>query len=301
MIMDGGKVSDFWATDRKGARYISWLEHPVLIANVHRRVTGDPDLSTYAWFLQKFIPQKVERVLMLGCGLGDLDRDLYRMGIAERYDACDISAGAIEEASKRAREAGLDGLHYSVIDLNDFSLPAATYDAIFAVSSAHHVFQLERMFATVRAALKPGGLMFLDEYVGPSRFNSTPAALALINRLLRDLPPRYRADLRPNGGGMVESYTPPAVEHWEATDPSEAVRSAEIIPILKMYFDVVEYRPYGGAILHMLLTGITGNFEPADERDNAMLRTIATFEEALENAGTLQSDFAAIVAKPRSV
>lgn len=295
----GERVSEYWSRERKGPRYISWLEHPVLIQHVHRRVTGDAGISTYTWFVREYVPHKVSRVLMLGCGLGALDRSLYRMGIAERYDACDISEGAIQKASQQAHEEGLKGLHYSVVDLNNLDLEPATYDVILAVSSAHHVFQLEKMFATCRAALKPDGIMFLDEYIGPSRFNSTETARRIIDNLLREIPARYRVNHLTSDGALYDRYTPPPVEHWEATDPSEAIRSAEIVPVLKMYFDVIEYRPYGGAILHMLLSGITGNFDPDSEIDNALLRTIALFEEELELAGAINSDFAAIVAKTK--
>jgi len=94
-------------------------------------------------------------------------------------------------------------------------------------------------------------------------------------------------------------WDPP--EHFEKHDPSEAVRSGEIVTTLKMYFDILEFRPYGGAILHMLFSGIMGNFNEHNETDVALLRTIATFEEVMEGAGLIGSDFAAIVAKPKQV
>lgn len=86
---------------------------------------------------------------------------------------------------------------------------------------------------------------------------------------------------------------------FEANDPSEAIRSAEILPTLKLYFDIVDYKPYDGAILHTLLSGLAGNFDEYSPADTALLKTIALFEEALEETGALGSDFAAIVGKPK--
>ncbi|MGO9685170.1 MAG: class I SAM-dependent methyltransferase [Beijerinckiaceae bacterium] len=186
------------------------------------------------------------------------------------------------------------------MSLDEVALPEATYDAIFAVSSVHHVSNLENLFQQCRKALKTNGLMFLDEYIGPTQFQTSPMITELINRLLAALPARYRKSLFANDGSTIDRYMPSPVEHFLKTDPSEAIRSAEIIDILKRWFDIVEFRPYGGAIQHMLFSGITGNFDENSETDAALLNIIAMFEETLEKHGVIASDFAAIVARPKS-
>lgn len=82
-----------------------------------------------------------------------------------------------------------------------------------------------------------------------------------------------------------------------AVDPSEAVRSAEIMPILQTLFDVIEYRPLGGSILQFLLADIAGNFQ--DETGEQLLEVFFRLEDALIACGDLPSDFAYIVATPR--
>lgn len=83
-----------------------------------------------------------------------------------------------------------------------------------------------------------------------------------------------------------------------AVDPSEAVRSAEIVPVLQRYFDIVEYKPLGGTILQFLLADIAGNFAK-DEAGAQLLEMLFTIEDALLDTGALDSDFAYIVAAPR--
>ncbi len=83
-----------------------------------------------------------------------------------------------------------------------------------------------------------------------------------------------------------------------AVDPSEAVRSAEIVSVLQQYFDIVEYKPLGGTILQFLLADIAGNFEQ-DEAGNRLLEMLFTIEDTLMEVGALQSDFAYIVAAPK--
>ena len=285
-----------------GVRPRSWLEHPVLVEMVNRRVSGDPTVPTAVWFQQKYFPRPVDLALSLGCGFGTFERFGIEHRIARTFHANDLSEGAITEARAAAAQANMaDKIEYSVLNLDECALPAAKYDAIFALSAAHHVLRLENLFRQCRNALKPHGLLFLDEYIGPSRFQMSPEVTVLINRLRDILPEKYRKSLFANDGSLIGPYAPSPVEYFEKHDPSEAIRSAEIVSTLKLYFDILEFRPYGGAILHMLLSGITGNFDENDETDVALLRTIATFEEAMEGAGAIGSDFAAIVAKPKRV
>lgn len=300
------KASEYWAVNRSvegtGERPRSWLQHPTMLEFVNRRVSGDPKVSTLWWFRQKYFPRPVDLALSLGCGFGGFERFGVEQNIARRFHANDLSGGAVAKARETAAQAGMaDRIEYSVVNLDECELPAARYDAIFALSAAHHVFRLENLFRQCRKALKPHGLLFLDEYIGPSRFQSAPEVTALINRLRDILPEKYKKSLFTQDGSLIYPYAPSPVEHFEKHDPSEAVRSGEIVNTLKLYFDILEFRPYGGAMLHMLFSGIMGNFDENDETDAALLRTIATFEEVMEGAGVIGSDFAAIVAKPKPV
>jgi hypothetical protein len=49
-------------------------------------------------------------------------------------------------------------------------------------------------------------------------------------------------------------------EQVAEVDPSEAIRSDEIVPLAMRNFRVIEHRPYGGTTLHMLLHMTAGNF-----------------------------------------
>jgi len=298
MSNDIEKVSEWWATDR-GKGMHSWLQHPVARRAINLRVTGDPELSTVSWFKSKFVPEPVADCLALGCGHGVFDRHAIEFGIARRVLAIDISHGAIEAARRAAEQAGLaEHIEYKVGDINELELPPVAYDLIVAMSSIHHVTALESLFGQCTQALKPGGLLFMDEYIGPTRFQTPPALRELIDGLLRSLPERYRLNLFSNDGSTKDEYTVPTVEQAIFVDPSEAARSAEIMTVLREYFEIIEYRPYGGGIQHQLFSGIMGNFDPEDEHDVALLKAISDLEESLEKVGAAPSDFAAVVARP---
>ena len=80
-------------------------------------------------------------------------------------------------------------------------------------------------------------------------------------------------------------------------DPSEAVRSADIMPLLQQHFDIAEFKPLGGTILQFLLADIAGNFE--GEMGQRWLDTLFIIEDLLLDSGDLASDFAYIVAAPK--
>ncbi|MFZ2486809.1 MAG: class I SAM-dependent methyltransferase [Anaerolineae bacterium] len=82
-----------------------------------------------------------------------------------------------------------------------------------------------------------------------------------------------------------------------AVDPSEAIRSNDILPVLENFFDIVEYRPLGGSILQFLLADIAGNFE--DVIGQQWLEIFFQIEDTLQATGDISSDFAYIVAKPK--
>ena len=81
-------------------------------------------------------------------------------------------------------------------------------------------------------------------------------------------------------------------------DPTEGIRSSEIIPVMQEYFKIIERKDFGGSILHLLLNDIAGNF--TDPGHKELIVELIKFEEDLIKSGKLQSDFAYWVATRRS-
>jgi SAM-dependent methyltransferase len=90
----------------------------------------------------------------------------------------------------------------------------------------------------------------------------------------------------------------PSARDVARTDPSEAVRSDEIVPLLQRYFEIVEFKPLGSSVLQFLLEDIAGNFQCAEGEQ--LLEMIFQIEDTLMACGELHSDFACIIAKLRS-
>jgi SAM-dependent methyltransferase len=277
-----------------------WMAHPTVRARSNTLASGDPNQDAYhrlATLLQErgwTLP--IKKSVSIGCGFGGLERDLSARRLVVEMDAYDIAAAAVAEAERQARELGLRNIRYHVANLETLDLPPQSVEAVFAHSSVHDVERLEALFAVVQRALRPGGVFHLHEYVGPTRFQWTDPQLELANRFLDSLPPRLRR--QPNGE-LKARLRRPTIEEMIAADPSEAIRSADLVGALTRYFDIVELRPLGGTLVHIALGGIAQNFAPNSAEDDAFLQRLFAIEDEAMASGIIGSDFATITAIPR--
>lgn len=95
------------------------------------------------------------------------------------------------------------------------------------------------------------------------------------------------------------AVTFPTASSVAEDDPSEAVRSAELLDVLEQYFHIVEKKGAGGNIIQYLFKDIAGNFSADDPDSQTLVRMIQTIEDALIQCGEFEDDFAYVVANPR--
>jgi len=211
----------------------------------------------------------------VGCGAGALERQLIERGLCKQVDAFDASVASLHIAVESARH--IPGIRYFAADFNHVWFPPNTYDAVFFHQSAHHVERLERLFSRLLRALKPGGIVYLDEYVGPSRFDWNDSVIAPQQAFFSALPKELRRNER----------IPFPIQ---ADDPTEAIRSSAIEAALRIGFDILARRPYGGTLLSILL--------PQLRSIEGALPYAIGCERALLAAG-MPSFYAVIVARPK--
>ena len=159
-----------------------WITHPVTSAHLRKRISRRADVGAPGYWKEKFMPRRIGNALSLGCGFGGFERALMELDIVEHVIGIDVSHNAIESAKATAEQMGFGNrIEYIQTDLNAYAFSEGFHDAIFGISSVHHIFELESIFERCRRALKPGALLFLEEYVGPSRFQIPEAAMVVIN------------------------------------------------------------------------------------------------------------------------
>ena len=245
-----------------------WMAHPLCRAAINRRVCGDPFIWPFEAFGLTFAREPFENGLSLGCGTGALERAARTLGICDRILALDASETSLAVARSRAREKGILSITYQKADLNTVRLERARFDAVFIHQSLHHVTEIERLLDEVSDALLPKGLLFLDEWTGPSRDEWNGDRLARASALFEELPENWRR-------------WPVLLAPVEVNDPSEAVRSSAILPAVRRILDVMIERPYGGHLVALLLPQIAREKIPEGELDRLLAAWLAMEDEDL--------------------
>ena len=96
----------------------------------------------------------------------------------------------------------------------------------------------------------------------------------------------------------LDEIVRPPLEQFQLTDPSEAVRSGEILSVLDRFFDVRSLLRLGGTLAQPLFTRTVANYLADSEGPVWAERILADEREAVRS-GRLASDFVALWATPR--
>ncbi|MBI3514254.1 MAG: class I SAM-dependent methyltransferase [Proteobacteria bacterium] len=299
---DAARIDAVWGDPADWqADGLHWQALPAIRHAINRRVTGSATLTPLAWFFDRLRAERelpIERALVLACWDGKLERRLVLSGWVREIVAIDLSPRVLEHAAAAARAAGLSNIRYVRADMNRLELDEPPFDVVFSVAAIHHCAALEQLCDAVTRLLKPDGWFYLDEYVGPSRFQWTDAQMRQVNLALDLLPDDL---VRTAKGQIRRHHQRVSAEVIAAHDPSEAVRSAEIPGVVGQRFELVEQRGYGGGLLHLQLAQIAQNFlAPHDTaRAARYLELLIEAEDALQRAGRIVDDFAVMLARRR--
>ncbi|MGH9441943.1 MAG: class I SAM-dependent methyltransferase [Thermoanaerobaculia bacterium] len=264
------KVAAFWDENRRTVTLdpAFWMAHPLCREAINRRIGGNPLEWTLDRFRRLHSSVPYERGISWGCGLGAFERWVVRLGIAREVDAFDLSPASVADAAEEARKEGIPGAHFRVGDFNDPKIERGRYDVVFFHQSLHHVSALERLFRRLAISLQPGAAIYVDEFVGPSRFHWKPGMLDLAQSVLDRLPPEIK---------LARTLEAPIA----ADDPSEAIRSDEIAGFVREFFDIEEWRPYGGQIVDLVFPAISREWAHSPEGCRATIEMLKIEDEEL--------------------
>lgn len=245
-------------------------------------VSGDPDVHYLIYFINKYIKKPV-RVLSLGCGNGHLERVLVSFNLPYvEIQGMDINPDLMIYAGQEAENLGYKNLKYVVADLNHAALPENTFDLVIFFHSLHHVENLEGMLESVKTTLTKDGLLLVVDFIGPTRWQWTDLQMDITQQLLDLLPDELKINLHdPTFKETKKKISRPEVNDIIRSDPSESVRSGEILEILHREFDVLEEKSMGGTILSLLFDGIAGNFDEQNPVVCSLIQSLQKTEELL--------------------
>jgi SAM-dependent methyltransferase len=274
-----------------------WTASPIVKRYLHALVSGNPDCDWLTWVEAAHLPARADRALVLGCGAGWLERALAGRGRFRSIIACDFAAESVTRARAAARVEGFSSIDYMVLDLENERLPPGPFDAVIANDVIHHITGLDALYSRIEGVLAPGGKLIFNEYVGPNRFQYDDGRMEIVNRYLRLLPNRLRWD--PISGQVLWKRARVDPKQLAIDDPTEAVRSEEVLPLARKFFRVEKEYPYGGGLLNPLLFGIVANFRHGDPWDDMLMSRLCAAEQRLTEAGDIEADFRIFVGTRR--
>ncbi len=292
------QVQQVWATVERPPT--NWWDIPAVLERWNVLISGQATVDPQTYFVSKYLQGRdALTALSLGCGTGHRELRWAATGKFQKIVGIDLSDQRIERAIRLAHESGDTGiLQYRVGNVVDGQWPAGAYNLVLAEQSLHHFSPLTDVLESIRRLLRPGGYFVVNEYVGPTRFQWTDRQIEVVNSLLGVLPASYRVRW---DGSLKSRVHRPSRLSMILSDPSEAIESASILPLLSRMFEVVESKPYGGTILHLLFQGIAHHFLGQNPSVQKWLRLCFEVEDLLLESGELKSDFMFLVCKHRPV
>lgn len=245
-----------------------WNDLELVQQYINKNATDNKDIIWQIDILsrfKKYVPFK--DVLIIGCGNGWVERQLFDLGIGLHFDAFDISEKYLTFAKKQLMGRNID---YFKEDINHLeNLGESRYNAIFNVGVLHHTFRLSHAVWKLSRSLKPDGFMFNFDYVGPPQNQYLDNHLAILKEVNKQLPKRFqsRHKLRPEKKDFDEG------------DPSEAIHSDLVRPTIERYFDITYERNLNGGIAYQILWNNTNEFKKMDADAIAALEFLLKRDE----------------------
>lgn len=301
---DHAVVANYW-DERGDAAYFGatfWLANPAINRHYQTLAAGGRDYPSWVNFTVHHYLQgrsPVARILSVGSGDGALERHLAAINAAELIEGIDIAPKRVAIAEQAALAAGLqERIQYTVCNAETAEFPSHEYDAIYFNSSLHHLTNLDVILSKCSAALKYDGFLFVNEYIGPNRFDFSAREKLVMQSVFCMLPEKYRVSHADHDRGQLRTqvHFPDPLE-VARVDPSEAIHSEEIVDALQRHFQLEEFNYTGGTLMQFMLLDIAGNFCDSDPEAMRVLQLIFDIEEVLVSSGDLRPHFAMIIAK----
>jgi SAM-dependent methyltransferase len=278
-VQDAPAVS-YYGVDRY------WNELSGVIGHL-ARLSTDSEQGWWTRYVQdKYCDAPCRHALVIACGNGWVERDIFDQGLAREIDAFDADPAYVEMARK---DQGERNINYFVSDFRTFRA-SRQYDLIINHAALHHAAWLYRHCHELSRALAQDGILVNWEYTGTNRNQYDEDHVAYMARYNNSMPERFRTSrpLRPSLRLALEG------------DPTEAVHSSEIVHALENEFEIVERRDLGGGLAYPLLWNNIAEFERDDDEARRVLADLLAEDEEATRSGKIPNLFSFIIARPRT-
>ena len=252
-----------------------WQDNPQFSSYIKEQISPDYEAGVHGAIRAATGNKSLQHGISVGSGTGDNERGLIAAGLVESFDLFEVSKDRIAQSKALAEKAGVsDRLTHHLDDAlqRDF---AGTYDLVYWEHSLHHMFDVDHALAWSVRALKPSGLLVVNDYVGPTRLQWRRQEVSLVRQFLRQ-------------NESILDVNPRRVRHGSAfrrlkqflRDPSEAPQSDRIEAAYERHTGA-KIKALGGAVIH--LGG--GFLNGAEDKDPMVHDRMIALDQAARDQG----------------
>lgn len=262
-------------------RTANWWTVPTIREQWNERITGYKNVPYEQLVALHYASKWPEaRVLSIGCGSGSHEIRLAQLPGITSVLGIDLSENTIAEANRNAQEQGVENATFKAMDLADIDTDHQ-YNIVLFHNSLHHFENLEELLQEkIPQWLAPGGILVLFEFIGATRFQWPERQLKAANDLLRSLPKEYRR--RIGSGKVKNTIYRPGIWRMIVNDPSESIRSAEILPLVHQHYETEKEVRLGGTLMQLVLQDIAHHFANDEPETQKWLQHCIDKEDAFE-------------------
>lgn len=281
------KAAEHWSKPTTNKARRRWWESKLICRDINYRYCGKrvdgTDGGDIELLKQISVGRPLARAVSVGCGNAFHELRLLQAGVVGEFELYELSQSRADEAMEKARAMGVaERVRLHVSDA--FAAPPApTFDLVYWKDALHHMFDAQAAVRWSAQVLKPRGIFFMNEFVGPTHMQYTDRQLELAERARRALPARYLANPDDPSKQVPYRRTRPQLQALLDTDPSECADSANILPALRSTFPNATVIPTGGVVYMLSLNDILANLD--EQADEQLLRSMMLADELCAEAG----------------
>lgn len=242
-------------------QHANWWIVPGIKKRQNAMITGNENELYESFISRNWINADKKAILISpGCGSGGHEMELARLNPNLTVFGYDISPELIQQAQEKAQNAGVNNIQFRIADIYQEKIVPESIDYFLFHASLHHFRDIKILLKDkIIPALKPGGMLFLNEFTGPNRMQYPEAQIRFCNQVLQEIIPVAQRKILGTNLIKNEVYRQGKLR-MILSDPSECVDSSSIIPELRQQMQVIEEKPIGGNILMPVLKHIAHHF-----------------------------------------
>jgi SAM-dependent methyltransferase len=268
------KIGSYWSSVAKQSEdlRVRWWQSPHIIRHINKKIAGSPLDGFSAGIAQRAKEIAGDRFpfsrgVSIGCGSGQKEMALIRQGLVSSFDLYELSEVRIEQGRELASKLGVeDKVTFYLGDAFEIVKNKECFDFVHWNNSLHHMFDVEASIKWSYDVLRKGGMFYMDDYVGPTRFQWSDKMLEIVSKVRSVLPENYLVNPKNPNSLLPKHINRPRVEELIQIDPSEAADSERILDCVNKYFPNAEITLTGGVIYHLTLSDILHNFDESKDR-----------------------------------